>query len=99
MGAVLAILALQARPARADARSGERRWGQPHAARAPEVTQAQLRYYSTKPLATARPASAPQDSRWLTIALTITATLAVVAIGSTSVRRPRIRRHRAVISS
>jgi hypothetical protein len=69
------------------------------AARAPEIAQAKLRYYSSQPVAVAQPATVQHDSPWLTIALTIAATLVAVAIGSTSLRRLRIRRHRTVVAS
>ena len=68
------------------------------AARVPEINDMMLRYYSSQPVASAQPATTQPDSRWLTIALTIAATLAVVAIGTTSRRRLRIRRHRAVVT-
>jgi hypothetical protein len=73
------------------------------AARSTEIAVALRRYYSSHPepapVAAAPSTGTSHDSRWLTIALSVAATLAVVAISSTGLRRLRIRRRRAAVAS
>jgi len=73
------------------------------AAQAGDVTQpaahAQARYYSSygepEPLTLPQSPSAPDETPWLPIAVSIALALVVVLAGATRVRRLRVRRRRA----
>jgi hypothetical protein len=68
-----------------------------------DAALAQERSYSSygkpEPVAAAHAPAAPDDSHWLTIALSIAAVLAVVALSVMTLRRLRLRRRRAVTAS
>jgi hypothetical protein len=70
-----------------------------YATPAADPALAQERYYSSygapEPLTPARSPVASDDTPWLPIALSIAATLAIVAAGAAPLRRLRIRRGRA----
>jgi hypothetical protein len=80
---------------RQDLRSPDSR----NAARAAEIALAQERYYSSygdpEPLAPPQSPVASDDTPRLPVALSVAATLAIVAAGAAHLRRLRIRRRRA----